>query len=71
MKPIGSVLVVLVVASFVATGFGFLAHQGWWPPLAIAAAAASFVLLGLFFHPWLTLGLVIDIAIVAAVLGVA
>jgi hypothetical protein len=71
VKSIGSLLVVVVVAAFVATGFGFLAHQGWWPPMAIAAAAASFLLLGLFYHPWLTFGLVIDIAIVAAVLVVA
>jgi hypothetical protein len=34
---------------------------------AIAAASvASLVLLGLFFHPWLALGLVIDLALLWA-----
>jgi hypothetical protein len=70
VKSIGTFLVVAVVAGFVVAGLGFLANQGWWPPLVVTAAVASFLLLGLFYHPWLTLGLVIDIVIVAAVLAI-
>jgi hypothetical protein len=70
VQSIGTVLVVVVVAGFAAAGFGFLAHVGWWPPVAVAAAIASFLLLGLFYHPWLTFGLIIDIVIVASVLAV-
>jgi CHASE2 domain-containing sensor protein len=70
VKSIATMLVVLVVTGFVTAGLGFLAHQGWWPPVAVAAAVASFLLFVLFYHPWLTFGLVIDIVIVVAVLTI-
>ena len=70
VRPAGTALVMLVVAGFLATGTAFLADSGWWPPMAVAAALASFVLLALFYNPWLTLGLIIDTVIVVAVLAV-
>jgi hypothetical protein len=47
--------VVLAVA-----GFGFLTHQGWWPPVAIVAGIASLALFGIFFTPWWSVGIVVS-----------
>ena len=39
-----------------------------WGPVSIAAAVASVVLLVVFFQPWLVLGVVVDLALLWAVL---
>ncbi len=44
-----------------------LVGAGWWPLLAVAGSIASLVVLVLGFHPWLALGVAIDLAIIAAV----
>jgi hypothetical protein len=61
-RGLGVALLLVVVAGYVV---GALAVVGvvpgtWFAPAAAAATVASAVLLGLFFHPWLVLGLVID-----------
>jgi hypothetical protein len=40
----------------------------WWPPLVVAAATASLVLLGLAFDAQLVLGIGIDLVLLAVVL---
>lgn len=67
----GAALVVLVLAGYAATA---LAVLGWLPasmfrPGMVLGSVASLVLLALFFHRWLVLGLVIDVALLVAVLG--
>lgn len=48
---------------FIVSGCGYLLGQPWWPFVALAAAAISFVLLLLTFTPWWLLALAIDIGI--------
>jgi len=58
-------LVAVTVAAFVVaalTVIGIL-PASWLRPIAIASASVSLILLGVFFHPWLVLGIAIDAAI--------
>jgi hypothetical protein len=66
-KGLFTALAALVVAAFTLAGIGVLVGAGWWPVLAGAGAIASLVVLVLGFHPWLALGVGLDLAIVAAV----
>jgi hypothetical protein len=54
-----------VVAALAIVG---LAPASVWPPAAIIGTATSALLLVLFFHRWLVLGLVIDLVILVGVL---
>ena len=61
-QGLGVVLLLAVVAGYIV---GALAVVGvipgsWFVPALVVATVASAVLLALFFHPWLVLGLVID-----------
>lgn len=64
---LASLTVVLVLAAALATA-GWI-PAGMWPALTLAGAVASLLTLGLFFHPWLILGVAIDAALVWAVLA--
>jgi len=57
---------VLATAAFVVVGIGVWAGQGWWRPLAIGSAAGSFALMVLYFHPWLSMGVLLDVGILSA-----
>ena len=59
-------LAALAVLAFTFAGIGVVVGAGWWPLLAVAGSIASLVVLVLGFHPWLALGVVIDLAIIAA-----
>ncbi len=64
-RMLGLALVVAVAAGY---GAAALASLGVVPvplfgPGLIAGSLASMVLLGLFFHPWLVLGIAIDVAL--------
>jgi hypothetical protein len=70
MRLLGMGLVAATIATFALSA---LATAGvipaeLWGPVSIAAAVASVVLLVLFFQPWLVLGVVIDLALLWAVL---
>jgi hypothetical protein len=45
-------------------GIGLFAHQDWWQAAAIAGAALSLLLLVLFFNPWITVGVAINVAVI-------
>ena len=69
-RILGMALVALTVGGFalaVIAELGLL-PAGLWPPAAAAGAVASLALLLLFFHPWLVLGIAIDIGLLWAVL---
>jgi hypothetical protein len=51
------------------TTIGFVVPAGWWPVLVVVSAAASALMLGLFFSPQLVLGLAIDAVLLWAVLA--
>lgn len=61
----------VVLATVLLFGLAALSSIGWlptawWTGLVTAGAAASLVTLTLFFHPWLVLGIVIDLALLWA-----
>ena len=67
-RMLSVLLALAATVGFVAVGIGLLAQQGWWRPLAVATAAASLGLILLYFNPWLSVGLAIEVAVLAAVL---
>jgi hypothetical protein len=71
VTSLGAILVVttaavLLLAALATLGTGVPA--AWWSFLVAAGAGLSIATLGIFFHPWLVLGLVIDAALLWAVL---
>ncbi len=67
---IGSVLVVALLGGFAVAGVALILELAWWRIAAVVSALISLVQLGLFFHRWLVLGLVIDVAVIAALMWV-
>ena len=71
VRTLGTALVAatatLLVAAGLATG-GWLIPAGLWDGLVLTGAGLSILTLGFFFHPWLSLGLAIDAALLWAVL---
>jgi len=67
-RMIGAALWILTVIGYALAGLGFLGApvlQTLWQPLTIAASITSLGLLALFWRVWLTLGIVIDLALIA------
>ena len=68
---IGIVLVVLSTLGFVLAGLGIWGVAGLssiWRAIAIVSASISLLLLVLFWHSWLPIGVMIDIATLVALL---
>ena len=71
MRAIGTLLVAATLGGFalaalVAVG---ILPAGVWPVVTAVGAIASIAVLLLFFHPWLLLGVAIDIVLLWAVLA--
>ena len=60
--------ILLFLLAGLSTG-GWMVPTSWWGSLTLAGAVISLCTLLLFFHPWLTLGLVIDLVLVWLVIG--
>ena len=72
VRALGSALVAATTTLLVAAGLatvGWLIPSGWWPGLVVSGAGLSILTLGVFFHPWLILGIAIDAALLGAVLA--
>ncbi len=72
VRMIGWLLVVTTTVGFVFAGLAALGVPllaGGIAPLIIGSAILSLLLLGIFWHPWLTLGVVIDLAILVLWIG--
>ena len=59
---IGAVVALAFALAGIATAFG----AAWTPVAAACAAVLGLVLKLLFFHPWLTIGVLLDLAVLAA-----
>lgn len=62
-KPIGMILALIVVMSFALAGLGVLGVPGLeasWKIFTTVGAISSLLLLALYWHTWLVLGLVIN-----------
>lgn len=65
-RVVGIALLALTVAgyAFAALSAIGIAPQGLWVPAVVVGSVASIGLLGVFFHPWLVLGLAIDVVLI-------
>jgi len=70
---IGIILVAFVTLGFVLAGLGVFGVPGLteiWRTVAVVSASVSLLLLVLFWHPWLIVGVLIDIVTLIALLWV-
>jgi hypothetical protein len=70
-KTIATILAVIATLGFVAAGlalFGILVPFDWWRILAIASAVVSLLLVVIFWHPYLIVGLLIDVAVLVTLI---
>jgi hypothetical protein len=73
VRALGTATVLATVTLFIAAGLstvGWLVPSDWWSGLVTAGAVASAMTLVIFFHPWIMLGLAIDVALLWATLVV-
>jgi hypothetical protein len=71
--PVRVLGVALVLATIVLLGGAAFATLGWlptswWPAFVVGGSVLSLAVLVLFFHPWLVLGMAIDVVLLWAVL---
>jgi hypothetical protein len=70
-KPIAIILAIIATLGFVATGLALLdllVPFDWWSVLATVSAVISLLLLIIFWHPYLIIGILIDAVILVTVL---
>ena len=68
---IGIILVALATLGFVFAGLGVFGIAGLtavWRTVAVVSACVSLLLLALFWHPWLIVGVLIDVGLLIALL---
>jgi hypothetical protein len=61
----------MAILGFILAGLGVFGVPGLdqiWRTTAVVSAAVSLLLLGLFWHPWLIVGVLIDIGIIFSLL---
>jgi hypothetical protein len=72
VEGIVGLLWLIPLIGFVVVSWGYLAHQGWWPQLALASAAISLVMIILWWGSLVPgsafFALVFDIAVILIVL---
>jgi hypothetical protein len=66
-KAIAGGLAVIVAATLSIAGIAVIADASMWEPAAVVGAALSLATLLILFHRWLTIGVAIDVAILASV----
>jgi hypothetical protein len=68
-RALGTALVALTIAGFALAAIVALGLlDSLWVPAVVIGATASLAVLGLYYRPWLTLGIVIDVVLLWAVL---
>ncbi len=68
VRGLGSALWLLTLTGFTLTGLGLLGVPGLgqvWGATALLGAGASLLLLVFYWHPWLVLGVLINLAVLA------
>jgi hypothetical protein len=66
-KVVAGTLAVVCMLVLLVSGIALLANADLWRPTAVVGSVISLILLLLNFHPWLAIGVTIDVAIVASV----
>ena len=72
VRPAPAWAAALVLAWYTAVvyavaGAGVLAGAGWWPTAALVAASSGLVLKAVWFDPWLSVGVLLDVGVITAV----
>lgn len=70
-RAIGVALLAVIVLGYVVAALAVvgIGPAAMFVPSIVTGTVASLVMLALFFHPWLVLGIVIDVVLLAAVLA--
>ena len=71
-RSIAILLAIIATIGFIATGLALLdilVPFDWWRPLALASAVISLLLLVIFWNTYLIVGVLIDIALLVALLA--
>jgi hypothetical protein len=71
LRSVGTALWIVATGGFVVAGLGVLGVpllEEWWRFAATASAIVSFLLIGLFWHRWFIVGLLLDVVILVALL---
>jgi hypothetical protein len=69
MRTVGAASLILLVVAYVAAAVGLLGIvPALFVPAMVVGSVTSLVMLGLFFHRWLLLGVAIDVVLLWAVL---
>jgi hypothetical protein len=71
LRPVAYLLVAVVLVALVGAGLAIIdlvVPSAWWPALVVTGAGASLLLLTLCFHPWLVIGVAIDVVLLYLVL---
>lgn len=66
-RVLAQVLAAVAAVLFLGAGAGLIGHADWWRTLTVAASAISLLLMALYFHPWLSLGVGINAGLIAAI----
>lgn len=69
-RMLGWVLLVLIAAIYVLAGAALLlapTQTALWQGFCAGASVLSLILLALYWHPWLPLGVLIDLALLSAI----
>jgi hypothetical protein len=69
VRTLGWLLWLVVVAAYAAAGLGLVGLPGLngiWQGAAAIGSVASLILLGFYWHPWLVMGGLIDLALLVA-----
>ncbi len=69
-RTLGVAMAGLTAVLYAAAGVVLLGDSSPWMPLAVCAAVTGLLLKGLYFHPWLAIGVLIDVGVLwAAIAG--
>lgn len=66
-RTLAQALAAVAAILFVTAGAGLFGRADWWRPLTVAASGFSLLLMALYFHPWLSLGVGINAGLIAAI----
>ena len=67
-RQLSVALAVGAAATYLLAGIAVALDAGWVVPVATTAAILGLALKVLFFHPWLTLGVLLDATVLSAAL---
>jgi hypothetical protein len=65
-KVLAVALAAAAASAFVLAGVGVALSASWAAPVAVAAATVGLLLKTLYFHPWLSIGVLLDLTVLAA-----